>query len=153
MQPDTLSFKHFTKIAPNGLSGLLRLVIAVSVLLAFGCSTVSDMKRKSRFDSTTKAYGKAVRWLDFETAYQYIKTEGAGKKAPDFKLLNRIKVTSYDLRQAIPSADQLQVRQIVDIKYYRVDDLIERNIRDNQLWKYDPDAQVWHLVSGLPDFK
>jgi len=150
---DILSFKHFTKRAPNGLSGALKFVIVMLALWAFGCATVSDMKREKRFEMTSAEYGKVVRWIGFETAYQYIKTGQAGEKTPDFKSLDRIKITSYDVRQSIPSKDQLQVLQIVDIRYYKTDEMIERYIKDSQLWEYDADKQTWHLVSGLPDFR
>jgi hypothetical protein len=41
--------------------------------------------------------------------------------------------------------------QTVAIRYYKIDELIERSVVDQQTWVYHPEAKNWYLQSGLPD--
>jgi molybdenum cofactor biosynthesis enzyme len=62
-------------------------------------------------------------------------------------------VTSYSVKKVSVSEDQSEVRQTVEIGYYRVDEVTLKTIRDQQVWVYNPIAKRWYLKSGLPLFK
>jgi hypothetical protein len=51
------------------------------------------------------------------------------------------------------SEDQTEVRQIVEIGYYRVDEVTLKTMREQQVWAYNPLVKRWYLQSGLPPFK
>jgi hypothetical protein len=107
-----------------------------------------------KFEWTSRDYRKAIRWSDFETANSFTKVEGSENKSPDFNKLKLIKVASYELKEmVILKKDKTQVRQIVEITYYKVDDNLLRTLRDVQLWEYDGERKSWYIQSGLPDFK
>jgi hypothetical protein len=118
-----------------------------------GCATVKDLTYKKKFDDASKVYGNAIRWSEFETAQQFLRTGGADATTANLLHLNEFKVTSYEVKQTKPLEDILQVRQEAEIKYYKKGSLIEKTLRDLQLWEYDKDRKKWFLISGLPDFK
>ena len=127
----------------------------VHILLTFliaGCVTVSEMNKMKSFDRTAIGYREAIRWSDFETAYRFTKNSTVENNLQAFKKLNPIKVTSYEVKQTITAEDRSQVRQIVEIKYYNTDDMVERTLRDHQLWEYDETMNGWILQGNLPDF-
>ncbi len=70
----------------------------------------------------------------------------------DIEALERVKVTSYDMLSLRTFQNELRVEQTVKIKYYHVDQLLEKTLIDKQMWEYAPSG-AWLLLSGLPDFK
>ena len=123
------------------------------VLLIVGCVTVSNMHKMNKFDPGANAYRDAIRWSDFEAADSYRKEGRTEASIQELKKLKGIKVTSYEVKQTLSAKDPLQVRQIVEIYYYKVDDMVERSLRDHQLWEYDTMVKNWVLKGDLPDFK
>jgi hypothetical protein len=59
----------------------------------------------------------------------------------------------YDVKQVDLAEDKRHVSQVVEIKYYQLDNVVIKTIRDEQLWEYDPKEKSWYLSSGLPPFK
>ena len=125
-------------------------VLALCVLLA-GCA--SDIKRNS-IDRVQYAYSAAIRWGDFEGAWQLADPEyRKAHPMTDLELAryNQIQVTSYhDLAtQTLPDGDI--VREI-EINLVNRHTLVERTTRYTERWRFDPEAKTWWLVGGLPDF-
>jgi hypothetical protein len=129
------------------------LVVFPVLFLLAACATVKDMTYRKKFDQASQAYGDAIRWSEFETAQQFVRTEGAGAATANLARLNEFKVTSYDVKHTTPLEELLQVRQEAEIKYYKKGSLIEKTLRDLQLWEYDEERNRWYLVSGFPAFK
>ena len=122
-------------------------------LLILGCASYRLSKQMDRFDLVAKGYANALKWSDFQAAYNFSKDAQTGSNPPDFRKLQLTKVTSYQVRQFIVSEDSSQVRQIVEIGYYKANYNVVRTITDLQLWEYDPEDKIWYLQSKLPDFK
>ena len=106
-------------------------------------------------DNFNDTASRIKKWSSVEiNAALSFREPGADSNAPtDLEDLKTVKVTSYKVRRLKAAADQTQVQQIVDIDYYRMDDMTVRTLEDQQLWVYDAAAQRWYLRSGLPDFK
>ena len=51
------------------------------------------------------------------------------------------------------SANNIEINQTVEVKYYKIDSPIVRTMRYEQLWKYDDVKKTWLLQTGLPAFK
>ena len=130
-----------------------RCICALLIFSIAGCVAVSDMNKMKSLDQTAIGYREAIRWSDFETAYRFTEDSQINNDLQAFKKLDRITVTSYEVKQTITAEDRSQVRQIVEIKYYNTDDMVERTLRDHQLWEYDTMAKSWVLKGNLPDFK
>ena len=129
------------------------LIVSVLLLLVLGCATISDHRLMNKFNDTSRDYRHAVIWSDYETARVFVKDRGVKRNLSDFQTFKRIKVTGYTVKQSVPSADKLQVRQAVEIIYFWQDKPVLKSINDNQIWEYDSTEKRWYLISGIPDFK
>lgn len=132
---------------------MTKYALSLCVLLLVGCTTFQESSRLNSLESTSEAYGKAIRWGEYQVAYGFIKTQGTEPQPPNFKGLEKIKVISYEPNERNTSQDMLQARQAVEIKYYNTDYLILKTIVDTQLWEYDTKQKIWYLQGPLPDFK
>ena len=131
----------------------LRILTFLLLLLVSGCATISDQLVMKEFGETSKAYGEAILWSHYEAANLYRKSGEQVGKNMDFEKFKNIKVAMYDVKQVDLSEDKRRVTQVVEIKYYKQDNMIIKTVRDEQLWEYDPDEDRWYLSSGLPQFK
>ena len=131
----------------------LKWIAFVLVFLIIGCAGIQTGKRLTLFDDTARAYLRAIRWGDYESAYAFRNLEGADDKVPDFEDLRQIRVTAYDVKQTILTENKSTILRIVDFQYYRISNVTVKNLIDRQKWEYDEKANRWYLTSGLPDFK
>ena len=131
----------------------LMLTIFLLIMLVAGCPNLSNVKQMNMFDQVTWSFKDSIRWSDFEAANQLRKDAQTESNPPDFKKLKNVRVTSYDVKQIIPMDNKLKIRQIVEINYYKTDNMIEKTLTYDQLWEYDAKNENWSLKSRLPDFK
>ena len=129
------------------------LIFFVCLTLSAGCAAYSDMKKQDDFSETTKSYEKMIFWSNYDTADSFRDPQERETHPADIDELKNIKVTSYSVKKVSVSEDQSEVRQTVEIGYYRVDEVTLKTIRDQQVWVYNPIAKRWYLQSGLPLFK
>ena len=123
------------------------------VLLVAGCASVRQFNRMDSFDKAAKAYAKAVTWSDFDKAAILLPPQFEENRPLDLNALKQIRVTHYQVKrfQATPRADE--VRQEVEISYYRIDDMRVETLRDPQRWVYNAETGHWYIHSGLPAFE
>jgi PBP1b-binding outer membrane lipoprotein LpoB len=131
----------------------LMLKIFLLIMLVAGCANLSKTNQMNMFDRMAASFKDSMRWSDFETANQLRKDALTESNPPDFKKLKNVRVTSYEVKQIIPMDNKLKVRQIVEINYYKSDNMIEKTLMHDQLWEYDTADKSWSLKSRLPDFK
>ncbi|HEB59411.1 MAG TPA: hypothetical protein ENJ01_09335 [Gammaproteobacteria bacterium] len=126
------------------------LIIFFTGLLAVsGCSTTDPV---NMMGYATRAYERAVRWGNLESAERF-RREPADNWTPAIReRLGRVKVTGYEVINSTLEPDERHMSQTVRIKYYYDADLVERTLRDEQRWEYDPEIKQWFLVSELPTF-
>jgi hypothetical protein len=132
---------------------MAKCIVCFYFLLIAGCATFTEKNYQDQFDTTSRAYEKAILLGKYELADSFRKMHASEKQSSNFETLKKIKVTSYELLAVNVSKDKSLVNQKVEIKYYHVNYLIEKTIIDNQLWRYYPEEKVWLLESGLPDFQ
>lgn len=131
----------------------VKFAVVLITLTAIGCATIADHRRLKKFEETSRAYGNSIRWADYDTARVFLKESGTVTTSADVERLQRIRVTGYQVKQYLTSADKKEVIQIVQINYFRVDNPVLRTVEDRQTWQYDRAAANWYLISGLPDFR
>lgn len=131
----------------------LKWIALVLVFLIFGCAGIQTGKKMTLFDETARAYLRALRWGDYETAYAFKNLKSTDDKMPDFENLQQIRVTAYNVKQTILSEDKTAILRIVDFQYYRTSDVTVKNFIDYQKWEYDEKENRWYLISELPEFK
>ena len=126
-------------------------LIIVAIILA-GCATTEKDKRMEILSKTTDNYRNAIRWGLYETANN-LREAGSNKDRSDLERLKKIKVTAYKSVHQDVSEDGNEAKDVIEIKYYNIDYMVEKTIIDKQLWKYNSDKKTWHLQGGLPEFK
>jgi hypothetical protein len=128
-----------------------RYAVVLLALLATGCA-VGAQVRLEKFDATARAYARAIRWSDFQTAYGIAKRP-IDTPLPDFNRLKNVRVTSYDAVSTIPGADGTTMRQLVEIGYVYTDRMSARQLVDQQEWYYVEADGRWYLRSAFPEFR
>ena len=124
------------------------------VLLIVGCASLDKEKENwMKFDETSRAYIRAIRWGEYEAAFGFKRLTNVKDELPDFNDLSDVRVTSYRVKQTIISESEMMVMQIVDFQYYRMRNVTVRTITDRQRWEYDKEQERWYLISDLPDFE
>jgi hypothetical protein len=129
------------------------LPLLACLVLAIGCATYSKMLKQDAFGETAKSYEKMVFWSEFDAADSFRDPQQREMYPADIDGLKKIKVTSYSVKKVSVSEDHSEVRQVVEIGYYRVDEVTVKTIRDSQVWAYNPQLERWYLQSGLPVFE
>ena len=130
------------------------IVIAVLLMgLAIGCSSLKIKDPLRAFDQTNRAYRQAVSWSEYEVAATFLKKEDEEKVEKQIERLNQFKVTAYEPRTMTVVEEDVRVRQVVKISYFKKDDMVVKTMADDQLWEYDPELHTWHLLTGLPKLK
>lgn len=132
---------------------MLRWFCIVPALFLLGCATAEKIIQDYEFDKVEDKYEKLLRWSDYRLANSFRKDATTEDNPPDFERLKQFKVTSYRVKERAELMDKTQVRQTVEIGYYRVDSFIEKKVMDNQIWEYNTGQRKWYLLTGLPDFK
>lgn len=122
------------------------LLCATGLLLLSACATSTD--RAFELDNTLRAYENAIRWSDFERAKAFYKSD-----APTVFGVKGVRVTGYDVTRQDASEDGLLIKQTVEIRYYRHDDVRVRKVVDEQEWDYDREHGRWRLKSPAPQLE
>jgi hypothetical protein len=132
-----------------------RKIVVVALLLGFiiGCSSLKIRDPLKAFDKANRAYRHAVSWSEYVVAATFLKDDDKEKVEEQIEHLNKFKVTAYEIRTLTVVEEDVRVRQVVKISYFKNDDLVVKSMADDQLWEYDPELHTWQLLTGLPKFK
>lgn len=137
----------------NAIGTMLVAVVLAVVLALAGCA--SGATRMNALESAQYAYSAAIRWGDFEGAWNLLDPE-LRKREPmtalEFERYKQVKVSRYEVLGSQGSVEEQQARQEVQIDVINEHTQIQRSIRYTEQWRYDPVAKAWWVTSGLPDF-
>ena len=130
------------------------IVIVLLIGLVIGCDSVKKLRDPMKaFDDANRAYRQAISWSEFVVAATFLKEEDEEKKEEQIEHLNKYKVTAYELRTFTVVEEDVRVRQVVKISYFKTDDMVVKSMADDQLWEYEPEQHTWQLLTGLPELK
>ena len=127
--------------------------MVILVLLVSGCGNLAQYHKMEQLSERTRDYEQAIRWSEFDYAMIFLEPAEREANPPDESFYKRIKVTDYKIKKTAFSDDETQAIQIVEISYYKIDNMIVKSFSDHQLWEWDTKDKRWYLKSGLPDFK
>ena len=125
-------------------------ITVLLVLILAGCATFE--RRVESFETTTFDYENSIRWGYFQLAYDFKKPQEGKKKTPDFKKLEEIRISTYDVLKSRIAEDKLQAYQTVSIKYYNIHHMVEKTLIDKQVWEFNREHKKWFLTSDFPVF-
>lgn len=126
----------------------LLLLLTLAALTA--CATKID--RNTQLDTVQYAYSAAIRWGDFEGAWNLV--DPAYRKAHpmsdlEFERYKQVQISAYHDLGAQVGADTAS--REIQIGVINRNTLVERDARYTERWRYDPVAKTWWLATGLPD--
>ena len=131
--------------------GFRLLVALLTVLALVGCV---PPKKEKDLDSTLLKYEQMIRWSQWDAAATMISPEYLEENPItnlDMERLRLFRVTNYTLRSAAPLGDGNDFTQVVEIRMFNKTQAREKIIIDQQLWRFDEEAEVWMNHSGLPN--
>ncbi len=127
------------------------LLLIIAVLGATGCA--SENKKSKSLDATLYAYAGAVRWGEFERAWEMVDPQ-VRKEHPlsdlEWSRFAQVQITGYKVQASGPTADG-DIEQYVQIGVVSRLSQAERVITTKESWHWDDEAKRWWLVSGFPD--
>ena len=123
----------------------------LALALLAGCPKSGD--DRNNLDKAQYAWSAAIRWGDFEGAWQLVDPE-VRKQKPltefDLSRYRQVQISGYRDRGMSTAGDGAVIRD-VEIGVINRNTLAERSVRYRERWRYDEAAGTWWLVSGLPD--
>ena len=129
---------------------LLRCLLACCLVLLAGCP--KSASKGSALDEIQYAYSAAIRWGDFEGAWNLVDPK-VRKEHPltdiDFSRYQQVQISSYRDSGGTTLGNGEVVRDI-EIGVINRNTLAERSVRYRERWRYDEPSRSWWLVSGLP---
>lgn len=125
------------------------------LLLLSGCATIeSSLERRTElFEIASRDFEYAIRWGYYEHAYEYVRKDEEDRKPPDFDRLKNIRVSTYDVLRSTLSANELQAKQSVEIRYYHINTLVEKSIHQELRWEFDEASKRWQIAGEFPDLR
>jgi len=127
--------------------------LVMSIILIIGCASFEEHKQLDMLEQRTGNYETALRWGRYEIASAFIKNKVTTDIKDNLDGLDQIKISSYKLLGRNVLGNNEEAEQRVEIKFYNIDNMIEKTIIDNQTWIFDKGLENWFLSSGLPDFQ
>lgn len=129
-----------------------RIVVVGAVLwLLAGCATLQN--RNTLRDDTLDGYAAALRWGDFQSAWNYVDPALRAAHpltAQQKALYNTVRVAEYDA-QGLAASGPDTVTQTAQITLIVKTSQHVYSVLDHQTWRWDGKAKHWWLESGLPD--
>lgn len=128
--------------------GVLLLLAALAL-----AACASGGKKMSELQRLQYAYSAAIRWGDFEGAWNLVDPEYREANPMtelEFERYNHVQVSAYRERGAQVLDDGTAVREI-EIGVINRHNMTERSARYTEQWRYDPETRQWWISNGLPD--
>ena len=129
---------------------LLRQGLLLAALALAGCA--STMDRGDALRDAQYAWSAAIRWGDFEGAWNMVDPE-LRKAQPmsdlEFARFKQLQISQY--RELGERAGDAAAERQVLIGVVNRNTLVERQARYSERWRYDPESRTWWNTSGLPD--
>ena len=127
------------------------LLVALLGALLAGCAT--GQPTMSELDKVQYAWSAAIRWGDFEGAWNLLDPAYRDKHPlTDIELsrFKQIQVSGYHELGSQILEDR--ARREIEIGVINRNTMAERSLRYTEEWRYDPATKNWWVTSGLPDF-
>ena len=130
------------------------LLLSLLMLAAAAPAEAVGARQRVKLDEAQAAWISAVRWNDFEAAWQLVDPalrEQRPLTALELERYRQLQVTSYREGGNGELADGTVARS-AEIGVVNRHTQAERTLRYEERWRWDPQARRWWQVAGLPDF-
>ena len=127
------------------------LLVALLGALLAACAT--SQPKMSELDKLQYAWSAAIRWGDFEGAWNLLEPgyrEAHPLTTLELSRYKQIQVSGYHELGSQIFDDH--ARREIEIGVINRNTMAERSLRYTEEWRYDPATKNWWVTSGLPDF-
>ncbi|TAK38955.1 MAG: hypothetical protein EPO30_05425 [Lysobacteraceae bacterium] len=125
--------------------------LVAALLLMAGCASTPD--RDSSLREAQYAWSAAIRWGDFEGAWNLVDPEyraGHPLSSLELERYKQVQVSRYHEIGARTSGDRAS--REIGIGVVNRNTQVQREARYLEQWRYDAAADRWWITGGLPDF-
>lgn len=132
----------------NLLAVLMLALVMVAPASAFG-----NRKRSNQLEAAQTAYSAAIRWGEFERAWELVDPvyrDAHPMTDLGFERYKQIEISGYTDRGSVVGEDGSMIRNI-ELRVINRHTMAERSMRYREQWRWDPEAKCWWMVLGLPD--
>ncbi|MES9833516.1 MAG: asparagine synthetase [Candidatus Thiodiazotropha sp. DIVDIV] len=120
-------------------------------ILLTACQTLGEHKRAETLENVLRRYEASVRWTSGQQVHNFLPPDHKDK---DYKPVSRnLKVTHYEVVQGPTMLGEDLAIQTVIIQFVFQDTQVLKELSDKQEWRYDEEAETWHLYSPVPEYK
>ncbi|NDK38943.1 hypothetical protein DT603_08830 [Pseudoxanthomonas gei] len=128
-------------------------VLMLALVIAAPAGALAKRKKGGQLDAMQAAYAAAIRWGEFEQAWELV--DPAYRQAHPmselaFERYQQVQISGYSDRNS-SLADDGSVTRNVELRVINKHTMAERTLRYREQWRWDADAKRWWLVVGLPD--
>jgi len=127
-------------------------ICAMALLLALaGCASTG--KQMSALERAQYTWSAAIRWGDFEGAWNLVDPEFRKVVLlgdTHFERYKQIQVSHY--RDLASRPGETEAMREIEIGVVNRHTMAERTMRYTEQWRYDAETKTWWVTSGLPDF-
>lgn len=123
--------------------------VAACLLLA-GCG---GGQQENALLAAQNAYGAAMRWGEFETAWQRVDPEyreAHPMTELDLERYSQVQISAYRDLDATVLPDGSPAR-LIEIGVINKHTMAERTVRYREEWRWDAEKKTWWVRQGLPD--
>jgi uncharacterized lipoprotein len=134
------------------MSRLPHFALALVAALLAACSTGAGTKPDA-LDRALYDYSGAIRWSNFEVAYDMVDPKAREAKPLtdfEFERLKQVQITNYNLVSSASLPDGRVARE-VELGVVNRHTQAERIVRVREIWRYDEATERWWQTEGLPD--
>ena len=133
---------------------LLKTALLLGLLLTVASAFAAGARQRGKLEQVQNAYAAAIRWGDFETAWQYVEPAYAAAHPMgefEFRRYEQVQVSGYRDLSSMAEPGGVVVRAI-EVRVINKHTQAERSLRYRERWRWDEEGKRWWLVAGLPDF-
>ena len=128
-------------------------VLLMALMVAAPASALGKRKKGGQLEAMQTAYATAIRWGEFEEAWQLV--DPAYREAHPmtelaFERYQQVQISGYTDKNSSVSEDGNVLRNM-ELRVINKHTMAERTVRYREEWHWDPEAKRWSLVVGLPD--
>ena len=131
----------------------LMAVVALALMVVAPANAAGKRKKSSQLESMQMAYAKAIRWGEFEEAWQLVDPEYRDAHPMSelaFERYQQVQISGYTDKNTSVDPDGSVIRN-VELRVINKHTMAERTERYREQWRWDDTSKRWWLAVGLPD--
>ena len=132
---------------------ILPVYLLIFLLVAItGCDRYAKKKRVTSLEKAMTSYEVALRWAQYQAAYDYHVSPDGTRPAEDLERLTEVSVTGVKQTQKILNADHTEAKVKYIISYYIKTQGTVKELKPEYKWWVNQDTGQWFIDSEFPAF-